>query len=1002
MLMGEQPVAANALVVGLLGPVDVVIGGVPAGIAQPALRALLATLALSANRVVPVASLIDALWQEEASRQRERNLHVQVHQLRRRLAELEPGAPASRIATVAPGYRLSLGEGELDVQAFTSLAACGRRLARDGDPAAAADALRQALDLWRGPALADVLQLSQQLSAGAASLNEQRLAALEDRIDADLAAGTGANLCGELTGLAARFPLRERLRGQLMIALFRGGQRGDALAAYQHARQVLRDELGLDPGPRLRALHQQILAGDTRLTRLAAAVAAPAARPGESPGHGPGGDRHDDPDDARGPAPGGGPRSAVGSPAAVAVLPRQLPAGVRHFTGRAAELAELDRLLGQRGEGTQGVTIAAIDGTAGVGKTALALHWSRRVAGHFPDGQLHVNLRGYDPAAVPVTPAEAIRGFLDALGVPPGQLPATPEAQAGLYRSLLAGRRMLLVLDNARDPGQVRPLLPGSPGCLVVVTSRTVLSGLAAADDAQPVSLGLLPGHEATALLTARLGVSRAAAEPEAVRQIVSLCAGLPLALAITAARAAARPRLPLAALAAALACEQDRLDALDTGEQATSVRGVLSWSYRQLSERAARMFRLLGAHPGPDISLAAAASMSGTSRSQARQMLAELTAASLLSEHQPGRYAFHDLLRAYAAEQARACAAEQARTGGSEAGRRAAVARFLDHYLHTAHAATQLMAPVGHPIELAAAHPGVSPEQVADHEEALAWFRAEHQVLLAVISQAAAEGFDAHAWQLPWTLRSYLDGQGHWQDWAAVNEIALAAAARLGDHNGLGWTEHRIAQVCSLSGAVEDGIAHNTRALAHFRLAGNLAGQGSGHIGLSISLGRLGRHRAALGHARQALRLFRLCGDRIGLAYALHLTGLAHARLGDARQGRVRCQEAVDLYRELGDPGGVADAWHSLASVHHQLGDYEEAVACYQQAAAISGELGDRWGQAYCLINLGDTHEAAGRPLTARRAWQQALEIIGDVHHPDADRIRAMLDAEPAAVSGP
>ena len=459
---------------------------------------------------------------------------------------------------------------------------------------------------------------------------------------------------------------------------------------------------------------------------------------------------------------------------------------------------------------------------------------------------------------------------------------------------------------------------------------------------------------------------------------------------------------LPLAALAAALACEQDRLDALDTGEQATSVRGVLSLSYRQLSERAARMFRLLGAHPGPDISLAAAASMSGTSRSQARQMLAELTAASLLSEHQPGRYAFHDLLRAYAAEQARACAAEQARTGGSEAGRRAAVARFLDHYLHTAHAATQLMAPVGHPIELAAAHPGVSPEQVADHEEALAWFRAEHQVLLAVISQAAAEGFDAHAWQLPWTLRSYLDGQGHWQDWAAVNEIALAAAARLGDHNGLGWTEHRIAQVCSLSGAVEDGIAHNTRALAHFRLAGNLAGQGSGHIGLSISLGRLGRHRAALGHARQALRLFRLCGDRIGLAYALHLTGLAHARLGDARQGRVRCQEAVDLYRELGDPGGVADAWHSLASVHHQLGDYEEAVACYQQAAAISGELGDRWGQAYCLINLGDTHEAAGRPLTARRAWQQALEIIGDVHHPDADRIRAMLDAEPAAVSGP
>jgi DNA-binding SARP family transcriptional activator len=983
--MADEAAAAAGPVISLLGPVDVFVAGSPAGISQPGLRILLAMLALSANRVVPVGTLIGALWQEEASRQREKNLHVQVHLLRRRLAELEPGRSKSRIVTAPPGYLLSLGEDELDVQSFAALARQGRSLAATGQPGAASDRLRQALTLWRGPALGDVADACPRLEAEAAGLEEQRLAVLEDQADADLAAGRHADLAGQLPGLIAQFPLRERLRGQLMLALYRCGRQSDALAAYRLARELLRDELGLDPGPQLQALQRQILAGDACLDAAPAAgdgiaAAVPMmepARPGGPPaaagshaGPGPA------PPAAADPVPGGPP--APGQP----VTPRQLPAGVRHFAGRDAELLELDCLLAEPGE-TGTPTVVAITGTAGVGKTALALHWAHRVAGHFPDGQLHVNLRGYAPSGAPVTASEAIRVLLIGLGVPREQIPDTQEAQAGLYRSLMADKRVLLVLDNARDPDQVRPLLPGGPGCLTLVTSRSALSGLVAGVSANPVPLGLLAQPDAQALLAARLGPGRTSAEPAAVRQIIRLCARLPLALAITAARAATQPALPLSALAAELADEQDRLDALDTGEQATSVRAVFSWSYRQLSEPAARMFRLLGCHPGPDISVAAAGGLAGVPRPQARRCLAELAAASLLTERAAGRYVLHDLLHAYAAEQL---------ADDHEAGRAAARARLVGYYLHTAHAATLLLAPLGHPIVLDALPPEVSADRPASHAEAMAWFRAELHVLLAMVKLAAAAGLDAQAWQLPWTLRSFLDGQGLWQDWDAVNRIALAAAERLQDHTGLGWTHHRMAQVCSLSGEVEAGLEHNSEALKHFALAGNLGGQGSAHLGMCISLGRRGEHAAALRHGEQALGLFRTADDRIGEAYMLHLVGLELARLGSGELGRDHCTQAVELYSELGDSGGLADAWHSLGTVHQRLGEWVEAIACFQQALMHSAELGDLWGQAYCLINVGDAHDEAGDLRAARETWQQALEMLGDLQHPDADRVRARL----------
>lgn len=1008
MSIGDEPDQSGRLTIGLLGPVDVYVSGKPAGISQPGLRILLAMLALSGNRVVPVSALISALWQEEASRQREKNLHVQVHLLRRRLAELEPVRSTSRIVTAPPGYVLALEDGELDAQSFAKLARQGRMQAAAGNPAAASESLGQALRLWRGPALGDVGYASPRLEAEAAGLEEQRLAVLEEQADADLAAGRHSEVAGRLPGLIAEYPLRERLRGMLMLALYRCGRQGDALAAYRQARQLLSEELGLDPGPQLQALQRQILSGDPKLDFCPPSMTAehalvmpatdggvaelgtsgalaPAAVGGDAADGGP---AHSTESGHGGPADadGGHADPAVSGPTAAEpakTVPRQLPAGVRHFAGRDAELSELDGVLDESAE-SGAATVIVITGTAGAGKTALALHWAHSAASHFPDGQLHVNLRGYDPSGRPVPAAEAIRGLLHGLGVPREQIPDTEEAQAGLYRSLLADRRALIVLDNARDAEQVRPLLPGGAGCLALVTSRSALSGLVAAENAYPVPLGLLDRRDAAALLAARLGQERTAAEPAAVAQIIDLCTGLPLALAITAARAAGQPAQPLSALADELPNEPDLLDALETGDQMTSLRAVFSWSYRQLSEPAARMFRLIGAHPGPDVSVAAAASLAGVSRPLARRAMTELSSASLLTEHGLGRYTLHDLLRAYAHE--------QVPETSSEFEQHEAQARLVDHFLHTAYAGTLLLAPLGHPIVLDDPLPGVIPERLDSRNEALAWFRAELRVLLGTVRLAAAAGLYRQAWQLPWTLRSFLDGQGLWHDWDAVNQVALAAAEQLRDHTGLGWTHHRMAQVCSLSGAIDEAIAHNLQALTHFGLAGNPAGQGSAEIGLCIALGRQGDHPAALDHGEQGLALFRAAGDKIGEAYMLHLVGLELAQLGSVDEGRDYCTQAVELYGELGDLGGLADAWHSLGTLHKQADEHAEAIACFQQSLMLSAELSDRWGQAYCLIYLGDTHDDAGDLLAARETWQQALEMLGAVQHPDADRIRARL----------
>jgi tetratricopeptide (TPR) repeat protein len=663
------------------------------------------------------------------------------------------------------------------------------------------------------------------------------------------------------------------------------------------------------------------------------------------------------------------------------VVPRQLPAPVGQFAGRAGELQSLDALL-EGGDSASGTVVISIGGTAGVGKTALAVHWAHQVASRFADGQLYVNLRGFGPSSEPVAAADAIRDFLYALQPLAHQIPASAEAQAALYRSLLAGRRMLILLDNARDAAQVRPLLPASPGCLVLVTSRNQLTGLAAADSAQLVALDVLTEPEAREMLSLRLAPEAVDATPAAVTELTELCARLPLALSIAAARAAARPGLPLTGLIAELR-DAALLDALGTGDAVTDVRTVLSWSCRQLSDPTARMFRLLGVHPGPDITVPAAASLAGVSRSQAQQLIADLTQAHLINEHRPGRFAFHDLLRAYAAE--------QARSHDSDADRRAAVHRVLDHYLHTACAASMLLA-YRDPISLSPLQPGTGPEELTDRQQALAWFRAELPVLLAAVRQAADQQLSVHAWQLPWTMATSLDWYGYWHQLIATQSIALAAAEKLGDLAGQAEAHRHLARGRIRLGADAEAIAHLMAAIELGSQLGEEVLQARAHHDLGGVFERQGRIHSALGHVEQALRLHRQAGHRWGEAIALSGLGWLQAQAGSHYEALDLCRQAMLIFRELDVRMGQSATLDSLGYIHHQLGQYAEAISCYQQGMEIDREAGDRRVRAETLIHLGDSQQAAGHQRAATDAWVEALTILEELQQPDTDRVHWRL----------
>jgi tetratricopeptide (TPR) repeat protein/transcriptional regulator with XRE-family HTH domain len=673
--------------------------------------------------------------------------------------------------------------------------------------------------------------------------------------------------------------------------------------------------------------------------------------------------------------------------------PHQLPAHTPHFVGRAEELRQLTALLDTATQDGGPVVISAINGTAGIGKTALAVHWAHNASGRFPDGQLYVNLRGFDLTGTPMQPVEAIRGFLDAFEIPPERIPLNLEAQAALYRSLLANRRVLVVLDNARDADQVRPLLPGSSTCRVVITSRNQLTSLVAQEGARPVTLDVLSVEEAAALLVSRLGRDRVTAEPGTVSELIDRCARLPLALAIVAARAALNPRLPLRVLADELRDEQVRLDALDAGDHATSVRAVFSSSYQHLDPSAARIFRLLAVHPGPDISLPATASLSGIPLREAREGLTELIRNHLLSQPAPSRFVFHDLLHVYASE--------LTHTLDPEVERHKALHRLLDHYLHTAHSAALLLCPRWGPITLTPPNAGVTAEKLANYGQAWAWFEAEYRVLLAATQLAADTGHASQAWQLSWTMGEFFERGGYWHDWTVAQNAALTAARQGADRRGQAHAHRSLGRACPWLGRYDEAHTHLRQALRLFEELGDWTGQADSHMDLAMAFEHQGRNQEALPHAQQALTLYR-AGWGLGQARALNSIGWNQALLGDPWRALDSCQESLALRRGLGDRWGEAATLDSLGYAHHLLGHHEQAIACYQQSLTIQPEVRDRYKQAMTLSHLGDTYHATGNLDTARNAWYEALDILDrlgvtlgaglSAGYPDADELRDKL----------
>jgi tetratricopeptide (TPR) repeat protein len=670
-----------------------------------------------------------------------------------------------------------------------------------------------------------------------------------------------------------------------------------------------------------------------------------------------------------------------------------LPTGTGFFAGREWELKALDELLGLDDPIMAGpVVISAVAGMAGVGKTALAVHWARRAAARFPDGQLYVNLRGFDVEGAVVTPEEVTGWFLVALGVPAEQIPADAQARSGLYRSLLAGRRVLIVLDNARNAAQVRPLLPGSPGCLVVVTSRSSLAGLVTAEGARPLRLAPMNEEDAARVLAARLGPDRLAAEPAAVTDLIARCVGLPLALAVMAARAAADPGLTLHELAGQLAGEAHaggaggdgrvRLEALETGDPATSLRELLSWSCRQLSAPAAAMFALLGVHCGPDITVPAAASLAGIPAADAGRALAELADASLVAEHRPGRYVMHDLVRGYAAEQAR-------QTLG-QAGVLAAIGRSLDHYLHS----MIISSDTPRPVRPAAPAPGVVPERLAN-ERRVDWTRAEHQVLLQATAQAAAVGMLTTAWQIFECQTWFLGGHGYWADCQAAGQAILSAAAAADDQDALGWTHMIIGRYCTLIGVADEDRMHLFQAMDHFRRAGDLTGQAWASLNACRAANMRGDVAEAATQAEQGLHLFRQVGEQVGEMWTLYGLGMIHARLGNYDLARDYAEQALKAATAADDPTSLALAWCALGRVQFGVGKQQQAIKCYRQALG----LGRRWktpmARRYLvdiLVGLGDAQLADGDMPAAREAWRQAGQIPDDLRLPDNHGVGARL----------
>jgi tetratricopeptide (TPR) repeat protein len=672
---------------------------------------------------------------------------------------------------------------------------------------------------------------------------------------------------------------------------------------------------------------------------------------------------------------------------ATRIAPRQLPAGIGNFVGRESQLAALTRLLEPSGQRGPALVISAITGTAGVGKTALAVHWGHQVSDHFPSGQLYVNLRGYG-ADPPMTSEQALDEFLRVLGVPGEKIPAGVEAQAKLYRSLLSGRRLLVLLDNAASAEQVRPLLPGAPDCLVVVTSRSRLSGLVARDGAYPVPVDLLGPGEAVSLLGRIVGTARVAAEPEASGTLARLCGYLPLALRVAAERVVLRESIRLADLVDELADEAARLDILAAEEdETTTVRTVFSWSYHALPPESARVFRLLSLHMGSEISTSAAAALTGLTAARARPLLDALAGAHLVQEYAPDRYRFHDLLRLYAAERA----AED-----SQAERATTVHRTLNWYLHSATAATRTFSPMGLRVPLDPSEPDAAwaPLSFADHGSALSWCEAERANLVAATRHAAEVGRHDIAWKLPAVLWDFFSLRGHWSDWIGTHEIALASARHIHERRGEAWIDNNLGTAYRGLERFEKALHHYREALAINREIGHLHGEGWTLYNLGDTYRGLGRFQEALDHLLPALAISRAVGERWSEGYTLNVVGDAYRSLGRFDEALDHYHQALAINRQISHRRGEGFTLYGLGDTYGALGRFDQALEQYQQALTIRREIGDRRGEARTLRSLGTALHNTGRPDLARESWRQALAILDDLEDPQAVEVRTILAA--------
>lgn len=909
---------------GLLGTTSVSGADGPISLTRAQSRTLLVLLLLSPGQVVAMHTIIDALWPEDGP-EPPKNADNAVHQVVKNIRKVL-GDPAL-VERIPPGYLIRADPAEVDACRFRDAVVRARA---EKDVQRRVALLRNALALWRGAPLNDVP--TSALDVERRRLTDLRVEALDLCAAAELELGHHKEVIAELRSWVAEHPVSERLHHHLLVATFRCDGQGEALRAYDSCRRQLVEAAGADPGADLRELHTKILRDDPGLLEAGTAT-FPSRR-------------------------------------------EQLPFAPRVFTGRTAELRTLSAVSGSEGG------LWVITGPGGIGKTTLVIHWAHENRHRFPDGNIFVDLQGHTPGGSPLPTGAALRGFLDAMGVDPRGIPPQHHAQVALWRSLSYGKRMLVVLDNAANAEQITDLLPASGTCTVLITSRDQLTPLIASLGADHLRIGVLDNRDALAVLSARSGKARLAADPAAVRDLLDLCAGLPLALSVVAGRLQTDTTTPLAELVADLR-EELLTDAATDGGR-VSVPSVLSWSYNSLDEWQARAFCLLGIAPGPDVSLAAAASLLALPTGQTRQLLRRLAEQSLLERTPSGRFRMHDLVRAHAAGRAERDLPEDERGP--------ALRRAIGYYLYSAFAADRLLHPPRTPIPLSPPPAGCVSVELPDRAAAVAWFDVEHRCLLAAQRTAADIAWYEAGWQLAWAAHTFHHRRGHRRDhivsWRIGKDCAEAEDAAV-----RGLVFRLYGGACARAGELDDAQRSFRVALALAERADDVFGQAHTHQFLGWYWLYHGDAPLALTHATTSLTLFESLDDPPNLADVLNLLGLCAVSNGDLPGGLDRCTAALVRAKRGADRDGEAAALDSLGSIAAKRGDHLRAVEHYQRAAILLAELGNTYALADTLERLGDAHLGCDRD--PRVAWNRAMNLFREqLRDDDADRVQGKLTA--------